>query len=155
MREILLDSLTNTAYYGKRLGALCISGDVICLKGDLGAGKTTLTQYIAEGLGIDTGQYITSPTYSLFHHYSGRIPLYHMDFYRLNSSDDVISAGLDEYFYLEGVTVIEWFQNALDIIPENHLHIELITIDEKSRKITCTSNGDAWKKRIDLLVGVA
>jgi len=152
MRELLLETLAMTARFGKHLGALCVPGDVICLKGDLGAGKTTLTQFIADGLGIDPGEYVTSPTYSLFHHYEGRIPLYHMDFYRLSNSDDVLSMGLDEYFFLDGVTVIEWFQNALDIIPDDHLLLELITTNENCRKIICTSGGDTWNNRIDILM---
>ena len=126
-------------------------GDVICLDGELGAGKTTLTQFIAEGIGVDPKEYITSPTFSLYHQYNGRLQLNHMDFYRLQSSDEVLEIGLDEYFYQDGVTVVEWYQNALDIIPENHLLIELEWIDEWSRKIRCSSCDSEWQHRITAL----
>lgn len=152
MSEILLKSLAQTEYFGKLLGSLCLAGDVLCLKGDLGAGKTTLTQSIAKGIGVDAGEYITSPTYAVFHQYRGRLKLYHMDFYRLNNSDDVLSMGLDEYFYLGGVTVIEWFQKAFDIIPQDHLLLELEFVSEQSRKIRFSSDSGDWKKRIELLM---
>ena len=152
MSELFLKTLAQTQHFGKLLGSLCLAGDVLCLRGDLGAGKTTLTQSIAKGIGVDAGEYITSPTYAVFHQYRGRLKLYHMDFYRLNNSDDVLSMGLDEYFYLGGVTVIEWFQKALDIIPQNHLLLELEFVSEQSRKIRCSSDSGDWKKRIELLM---
>ena len=154
MCELLLKTPAHTEQFGKLLGSLCLAGDVLCLKGELGAGKTTLTQSIAKGVGVDAGEYITSPTYAVFHQYNGRLKLYHMDFYRLNNSDDVLSMGLDEYFYLGGVTVIEWFQKALNIIPEDHLLLELECISEQSRRIRCSSDSGDWKKRIELLMAL-
>jgi tRNA threonylcarbamoyladenosine biosynthesis protein TsaE len=150
--ELVLESLDQAEQFGKLLGSLCRPGDVICLDGDLGAGKTTLTQSIAKGIGVDAGEYITSPTFAVFHQYNGRLKLYHMDFYRLYDSDDVISMGLEEYFYLGGVTVIEWFRIALDIIPREHLLLELEIAGEQSRRIRCTSPSDAWIKRIEILM---
>lgn len=152
MSKLLLKTLAHTEEFGKLLGSLCLAGDVLCLKGDLGAGKTTLTQSIAKGIGVDAGEYITSPTYAVFHQYNGRLKLYHMDFYRLNNSDDVLYMGLDEYFYLGGVTVIEWFQKALDIIPQDHLLLELEFVSEQRRKIRCSSDSGDWKKRIKVLM---
>ncbi len=152
MTVFLLPSLNQTKRFGEFLGSLCQAGDVICLAGDLGAGKTALTQSIARGLGVNDDEYVSSPTFSVFHQYSGRLELYHMDFYRLNSSDDVLSMGLDEYFYLEGVTVIEWCRKAADIIPEKHLLIELQAISSEQRKIRCTGTSKSWKKRIETLV---
>ena len=149
---VLLESLDQAEQFGKLLGSLCRPGDVICLSGDLGAGKTTLTQSIAKGMEVDAGEYITSPTYAVFHQYNGRLKLYHMDFYRLNDSDDVISMGLDEYFYLGGVTIIEWFRIALDIIPQEHLLLELEFVSEQSRKVRCTSTSNIWSKRIEILM---
>ena len=151
MAEILLSSLDITASFGEKLGSLCLPDDVICLHGELGAGKTTLTQFIARGIGIDPQEYITSPTFAIFHQYRGKLKLNHMDFYRLSSSSDVVAMGLDEYFYQGGVCVIEWFQKALDIIPEDHLLIELEWIEEHSRKLRCTSKGEKWMHRIQHL----
>lgn len=149
--ELLLESPDQTEQFGKRLGSLCEPGDIICLNGDLGAGKTTLTQSIAKGMGVDPGEYITSPTFAVFHQYNGRLQLYHMDFYRLRNSDDVLSMGLDEYFYLGGVTVIEWYLKALDIIPGEHLLLELEIVGEQSRRIRCTGASETWSARIEVL----
>lgn len=151
MNVFLLRSLSQTNRFGELLGSLCQAGDVLCLTGDLGAGKTVLTQSIAKGLGVAEHDYVTSPTFSLFHQYSGRLELYHMDFYRLNDSDDVLSVGLDEYFYRGGVTVIEWCQKAADIIPENHLLVELQVISPETRKVHCSAAAESWKKRLEIL----
>ncbi len=152
MNVFLLPSLNQTKRFGELLGSLCQAGDILCLSGDLGAGKTALTQSIAKGIGVNDDEYVTSPTFSVLHQYSGRLELYHMDFYRLNNSDDVLSMGLDEYFYLGGVTVIEWCRKAADIIPENHLLIELQAISSEQRRIHCATTSESWKKRIETLV---
>ena len=103
-----LNSLVETEAFGHRLGQLAEAGDVICLDGDLGAGKTAMTQAIARGLGVPASCYVTSPSFAIFHEYPGRLPLYHFDFYRLRGSDDVEDLGFEEFFYLSGCTVIEW-----------------------------------------------
>lgn len=89
---------------GKQLGKLLEKQDVIILSGDLGAGKTTFTKGIAKGLGID--QMIKSPTYTIVREYEGRLPLYHLDVYRIGNDPDSID--LDDFLYGEGVTIIEW-----------------------------------------------
>ncbi len=93
-------------------------GDVIALVGDLGTGKTTLTKYIAKGLGVK--EMITSPTFTIVsEYYSGRIPLFHFDVYRLTSSEDVFETGIEEYFFANGVCVIEWADMVIDILPKD------------------------------------
>ena len=148
LAEFIAASPAQTDRFGRMLGSLCLPGDVICLKGDLGTGKTTLTQSIARGAGVDQNDYVPSPRFAVFHEYLGRLKLYHMDFYRLNGSDDVIAMGLEEYFYLDGVSIIEWYQKAPDIIPPEHLLVELEIVDEQSRKIRCSSNIKNWAQRI-------
>ena len=106
--EIRLTSRADTEKFGILLGMAASPGDVICLDGDLGAGKTTLTQGIAKGLEVPEGCYVTSPSFAILHEYSGRIPLYHMDFYRLTGSAEIEDLGFEEYFYMSGLTVIEW-----------------------------------------------
>jgi tRNA threonylcarbamoyladenosine biosynthesis protein TsaE len=89
MQTILLPTLADTLALGRLLGQSARPGDVICLDGDLGAGKTTLTQAIALGLEVPVNDYVTSPSFAILHEYQGRIPLYHMDFYRLTGAADV------------------------------------------------------------------
>ena len=98
--RIELKSLEEHCCLGRLLGELALPGDVICLDGDLGAGKTTLTQAIARGLDVPNTCYVTSPSFAIFHEYPGRIPLYHMDFYRLQDSLEIVELGFEEYFYL-------------------------------------------------------
>lgn len=143
-----LSSPSVTAQLGYSLGSVCEPGDMICLGGDLGAGKTTLAQHIAVGLGIDPQEYITSPTFAIFHEHFGRLPLYHMDFYRLNSSFEVIELGLEEYFYQSGLTVIEWYENALDILPKDYLQIDLEVVAESKRKAVCHGHSKIWTNKL-------
>lgn len=138
-------SLEHTEELGNFIGGICQAGDIICLGGDLGAGKTTLTQAIARGAGVAVNEYVTSPTFAFMHEYLGRFPIYHMDFYRLDSSDDVIELGLDEYFYAKGLSLIEWFERADDLIPDSRLTIHLSFIDETSRKVELDSINPRWK----------
>lgn len=105
--------------FGKRLGERLEAQDVIVLTGDLGAGKTTLTKGIAQGLGIQ--QMIKSPTYTIVREYEGRLPLYHLDVYRIGEDPDSID--LDEFLYGEGVTVIEWGQLLGEYLPEDYLAV--------------------------------
>ena len=123
--KIKTESLEDTEKIGVLLGENCRPGSVFCLGGDLGAGKTTLTQSIGKGLGLEEGSYISSPSFAVLHEYDGEIPLYHMDFYRLYDSDDVIALGFEEYFYKEGLTIIEWPSRAEDVLPEDILQIEI------------------------------
>lgn len=151
--DIILDSKTSTARFGRILGELCEPGDIICLDGELGAGKTTLAQSIAVGVGIDEREYVTSPSFAVLHEYRGSIPLYHMDFYRLFDSDDILDLGLEEYFYLSGVTMIEWPQRAQSIIPEGNLLVSLTVLDEDSRAVSCSSSSLKWQEKLKQLHG--
>ncbi len=130
-----LDSLTATEIFGLYLGQNANSGDIICLDGDLGAGKTTLTQAIARGLDVDKNCYVTSPSFAIMHEYPGRIPLFHMDFYRLQDAAEVEDLGFDEYFYMSGLTIIEWSERATEILPEQRLSLKIILNDDESRTV--------------------
>lgn len=99
------------------------SGDVICMYGDLGAGKTAFVQGLAKGLGIE--EPITSPTFTIVNEYSGRLMLYHFDVYRIADSDEMFEIGYDEYIDGDGVCVIEWPQLISDILPENRYEITI------------------------------
>lgn len=146
--KIILASLPQTNRFGRLLGALCGPGDVIGLGGDLGAGKTTLTQAIAAGAGVDPTEYVNSPSFALLHEYHGRVPLYHMDFYRLQDADDVLALGLDEFFYRSGIAVVEWYERAESVLPGGTLFVDIRLGDTPCRLVSLRSEGVSWQERI-------
>ncbi|MEE1170587.1 MAG: tRNA (adenosine(37)-N6)-threonylcarbamoyltransferase complex ATPase subunit type 1 TsaE [Anaerovoracaceae bacterium] len=128
-REIRINSEYETRQFGEALARELKPGDILALVGDLGTGKTTLTKYIARELGIM--QAITSPTFTIICEYTdGRLPLYHFDVYRLNSADEMLELGYEEYFFGDGVCIIEWADKIEELLPENTKTI-YITYDEK------------------------
>ncbi|MDK7355358.1 tRNA (adenosine(37)-N6)-threonylcarbamoyltransferase complex ATPase subunit type 1 TsaE [Peptoniphilus harei] len=126
---ISLNNLNETERFGIFLGENLNPGDVVCLNGDLGAGKTTLTKSIAKGLGID--DYVTSPTFTIVNEYYGKTDLYHIDTYRLDDKIDVDYLGFDEYFYSDGVTIVEWAEKIRDALPEEYMEINIKSHDNK------------------------
>lgn len=126
---ISLNNLKETEKFGIFLGENLKPGDVVCLNGDLGAGKTTLTKSIAKGLGID--DYVTSPTFTIVNEYYGKTDLYHIDTYRLDEKIDVDYLGFDEYFYSDGVTIVEWAEKIRDALPEEYMEINIKSHDDK------------------------
>ena len=123
--ELTSHSPEETQHIGAALGACAQPGDVLLLCGDLGAGKTCLTQGIAKGLDVDG--YVRSPTFVLVTIHQGRLPLYHIDIYRLDYVAEVIDLGLDEYLAGDGVSVIEWADKAPEAFPEDCLRVTLDT----------------------------
>lgn len=146
---LTLHSPEETRKFGVKLGQIALPGDVICLDGDLGAGKTTLTQAIAEGLQVPDECYVTSPSFAIFHEYAGRMPLYHIDFYRLSSVEEVEELGLEEFFYGSGLTVIEWPERAEQLIPSSRLYLNMKVAGEESRRIKCDPGTGEWQERIN------
>lgn len=119
----------DTEEFGMKLASSLESGDIVALIGDLGTGKTTLTKYIAKGLGVTEN--IDSPTFNIVkEHKSGIIPLFHFDVYRLSSGDELLDIGADEYFYSDGVCIIEWADIVADVVPEK-AKVILIEYGEK------------------------
>ena len=127
-----------TREFGKELGLKAEPGTVIALVGDLGTGKTTLTKAIAEGVGVK--DVITSPTFNIVKQYdSGRLPLYHFDVYRIGDVDEMYELGYEEYFYGNGVCVIEWADIIEELIPEDALLIEIEYGEKEGERIyKCT-----------------
>lgn len=119
----------DTEEFGIKLASTLEPGDIVALIGDLGTGKTTLTKYIAKGLGVT--ETIDSPTFNIVkEHKSGRLPLFHFDVYRLSSGDELLDIGADEYFYAAGVCIIEWADIVADVVPEK-AKVILIEYGEK------------------------
>ncbi len=126
-----------TMALGEKLGRLLKGGEVISLSGDLGAGKTHFAKGVARGLEI-TGT-VTSPTFTLINEYSGRLPLYHVDAYRLAGIEEAYDLGLEEYIYGEGVTLVEWPDRLAGLLPADLLVIEITRVDgenEHTREIS-------------------
>ncbi|MCQ2545118.1 MAG: tRNA (adenosine(37)-N6)-threonylcarbamoyltransferase complex ATPase subunit type 1 TsaE [Clostridia bacterium] len=123
-REIIIKDQSETEQFGYELGQQVQPGTVIALIGDLGTGKTTLTKSIARGLGID--DVITSPTFNIVKEYrSGRLPMFHFDVYRIGDVDEMFEIGYEEYFFGEGVCVVEWADIIEEIIPEDAMIIRI------------------------------
>lgn len=129
-----------TINIGQIIGRFLQKGDIVALVGELGSGKTCITQGIARGLNVPESYYITSPTFTLINEYPGRIPLYHLDIYRLSGSQDLIDMGYEEYFYGDGIIVIEWAEKIRNILPDGTLFINLMYVDENTRSISISGN---------------
>lgn len=137
--------LAGTEALGRRFGALLFPGAVVALVGQLGAGKTHLTRAIAEGLGVRNPAVVNSPTFVLIQEYAGPVPVYHFDTYRLASSREFAELGVDEYFTGDGVCVIEWADKVADVLPREHLRIEIAHTGETSRRFTLTGFGERYE----------
>lgn len=150
MLKIKLDTLDDTEELGIKLGKILKAGDILCLNGELGAGKTTMTQAIGKGLEVD--DYITSPTFNLINEYYGRVPVYHFDVYRLEKVEEVWDLGFEEYFYGNGVSIIEWAEIIEEVLPEERIVIDLKkTEDLKGRIAYITGKGDSYEKIVEEL----
>lgn len=139
-----------TAAFGRRLATLLTDGDVLCLSGDLGAGKTALAKGVAAGLGV--AEEVTSPTFTILQVYeSGRLPVYHFDLYRLESPEELWNIGFDEYAG-KGVTVIEWADKFAAAMPEERLWLEMRTGAAGERLITLSPAGARHRKLCEELM---
>ena len=136
-----------TRAFGRRLAEQLLPGDVLLFYGNLGAGKSEMTRGIAEGLGVSGP--VTSPSFTILNVYDdGRVPLYHFDWYRLESAEELYEMGMDEYLGGDGVAVVEWPTQCPEAIPETHLAVKLTPSGETEREITLTPMGDF--RRIDI-----
>ena len=133
MLTFTTSSAEETITLGEKIGKLLKKGDIIAMQGTLAAGKTTITKGIAKALGItDT---ITSPTFCLISEYQGSMPLYHMDVYRLDGTEDFINLGTDDMLYGDGVSIIEWSEKIMDELPSNTIVLKITPQDDGSRLI--------------------
>ena len=141
-----INSVEQTTQLGINLGRLLNAGDIVCLTGDLGTGKTHITKGIARGLNIDDN--ITSPTFTIVNEYdSGRLKLNHFDVYRVSDPDEVYAIGFDDYIFSDAVSVIEWANYIEEILPEDLLHIKIekdLSKGDDYRKITITPYGERY-----------
>jgi tRNA threonylcarbamoyladenosine biosynthesis protein TsaE len=147
--EIISRSPEQTQKLGVRIGELALPGDVFLLTGELGAGKTCLTQGIAWGLGIK--EYALSPTFVIMRELYGRLTLYHIDLYRLDRIEESLDLGLDDYLYDRGVCVVEWADKALSILPPKHLLIKINYLSDTGRSFQIEGRGERYLELTNLL----
>lgn len=132
---MLTRSAKETIRLGKEFAGRLRKGDVVALCGDLGSGKTTFTKGIGNGLGVKDALHINSPTFVLIKEYEGRLPLYHLDLYRLNDLKDIEDIAVEEYMYGDGVTIIEWAEKAKKILPKKHIVVKFKVKGAEEREI--------------------
>lgn len=137
-RTVQIKNEAETEKFGAEIAKNLCGGDVLALIGDLGTGKTALTSYIAQGLGIT--RRVNSPTFTIVKEYTeGRLPLYHFDVYRVSDPEELFNIGIEEYFFGEGVSVVEWADLIEELLPENTKYIYLeYGKNEGERVYKCT-----------------
>jgi len=151
MKVITTHSPSETQAIGEQLAKLCKGGEIICLSGDLGTGKTTFVKGIARGLKIDEKK-VNSPTFVIMNLYEeGRLPLYHFDFYRLERPEEIGGVGYDEFLYGNGVAVIEWAERFGALMPPENLAIHLAHAGDHDRTLKITAHGEHYKKITEAL----
>lgn len=123
MKTLRTNSAEETMKIGMKLGSLLKAGDIVCLSGGLGTGKTAFTQGLARGLSIE--DHITSPTFTIVNEYSGRLPLYHFDVYRISDPEEMFEIGFEEYLYGDGAVVIEWAELVKELLPEEYIGVTI------------------------------
>jgi tRNA threonylcarbamoyladenosine biosynthesis protein TsaE len=145
------DSPEQTQLLGSYLGQLAQKADVFLLTGELGTGKTCLVQGIARGLNVK--EYAFSPSFVILRQYHGRLPLYHIDFYRLDQIEEIADLGLEEYFYGDGVCAVEWADKGLHVVPQDNLLISIhyVPISQTGRSICLKPQGERYNELIERL----
>ncbi|REL24557.1 tRNA (adenosine(37)-N6)-threonylcarbamoyltransferase complex ATPase subunit type 1 TsaE [Rhodohalobacter sp. SW132] len=135
MEKIVCCSEQETMKAARSFGEGCTSGDTICLKGELGAGKTHFVKGFVQAFGL-TPDVVTSPTFSIINEYNGDLPVYHFDCYRLEHVQEALEIGAEEYLYGDGVSIIEWPERIEPILPADVKWIEIIAINSTERQIS-------------------
>jgi len=146
--QYTLKGIEATNVLGNCLSMVLEPGDLFLLSGELGAGKTSLTKAIASGLGIEEKE-VTSPSFTIIHeHMNGRLPLIHVDLYRLGPHADITEIGLEDYLDGENIVIIEWAEYLKDTLVETALKIDLSFVDEQSREVCMTGKTGIWRERL-------
>jgi len=149
--KLITHSPEQTQRLGTSIGELARPGDVFLLVGELGAGKTCLTQGIAWGLGIK--EYTLSPSFVIMRELYGRLPLYHIDLYRLDNIEEIADLGLDDYLYGNGVCVVEWAEKGLSILPVEYLLVEISYLSDTERNFELKPGSQRYREMLTQLKG--
>jgi tRNA threonylcarbamoyladenosine biosynthesis protein TsaE len=143
---VVTRSETETVALGEKAGRLLRPGDFVALFGELGSGKTRFAQGVALGVGVDPSVHVTSPTYTIMNEYRGAYPLYHFDIYRLGGDSDVAELGFEEYFYGQGICLVEWADRLVSELPEEHLKVSFYHEGNDARRIVFEWYGTRYEE---------
>jgi tRNA threonylcarbamoyladenosine biosynthesis protein TsaE len=145
--KFLTESSEQTEQLGRQWADALQAGDVIALTGELGSGKTTLVRGVAEGLGVERSG-VSSPSFVLVRTYEGRLPIFHVDLYRLEGAPEAASVGVEECYEQNGVTLIEWANQVPEVLPEEFLEIRFEAPTPNTRKLTLLPHGKKYEDRL-------
>lgn len=143
--ELVSAGYHDTLVIAEKFARLLRRGDIICLAGDLGAGKTAFVKGLAAGLGLREA-HVHSPTFTLMNVYEGKIPLYHFDLYRI-SSDDLWSLGYEEFFYGRGITAVEWSERLENLMPRSFWSVRIVHTGQDTRQLLFAAEGEGLQAR--------
>jgi len=149
--SVISHSQRQTKSCGKKLAPLLEGGDIIGLRGELGAGKTCLVRGVAEGLGVGEKAWIRSPTFTLINEYHGRLPVYHIDLYRVSGHAEQEGLNLSEYLYGDGVCLVEWFEYLPADETEEFLEVNLTHAGAARRRLTFSAHGARYERVVEAL----
>jgi tRNA threonylcarbamoyladenosine biosynthesis protein TsaE len=141
--KITTHSADETETLGREIGALLQPGMFLALQGDLGGGKTCFTRGVVASVAPQSAHLVASPTYAIMNCYHGTVPVYHFDLYRLAGDDDVAELGFEEFFYGEGICIVEWSERLTELLPKELLIVRFDYCGEEQRQITITPSGTA------------
>jgi tRNA threonylcarbamoyladenosine biosynthesis protein TsaE len=147
--SVLTGSARQTMSWGTRLGRLLEGGEIIALIGELGAGKTCFVQGVTKGLEIGKDAWIRSPSFTLINEYHGRLPVYHIDLYRIETRAHLEGLNLREYLYSDGVSLIEWFENLPAEEVDEYLELRIAYADSNRRQLTFSPHGERYEEIVE------
>jgi tRNA threonylcarbamoyladenosine biosynthesis protein TsaE len=145
--DFISHSEAQTRRLGARLSPLLKPGDVLAMTGDLGAGKTRWVQGVCQGLNVVDP--VVSPTFTLVNEYQGRLPVYHIDLYRLSTAAEAFTFGLDDYLYGAGISLIEWAERAGKFLPRSYLAVELYHLEDTKRRVVLRPYGRRFTRLLE------
>jgi len=149
--SVISNSTRKTISLGRKLGKLVQGGEIIGLVGELGAGKTTFVRGFAAGAGVGKEAWVRSPTFTLINEYQGRLPIYHIDLYRIGAAAEMDALNLREYLYSSGVTLIEWFEYLPAAEVDEYLEVKMAHTGRTGRELTFVAHGERYEQILHTL----
>ncbi|HXG52620.1 MAG TPA: tRNA (adenosine(37)-N6)-threonylcarbamoyltransferase complex ATPase subunit type 1 TsaE [candidate division Zixibacteria bacterium] len=149
--SVVTRSPRQTAAWGQRLGELLEGGEIVGLVGELGAGKTCFVRGLVQGAGVGEKAWIRSPSFTLINEYHGRVPIYHIDLYRIGTAEELDGLNLRECLYSDGVSVIEWFERLPSGEVDEYIEVRMEFCGPTGRRLTFTAHGGRYEETLERL----